>query len=119
MDDLNTTTVVVAIISALGVGGLGREIFAGVGRLMRGVSLREGDRKLDLAGERDRAVTARIEADGRAERSQRNTWRALAHAAALERLLIINGLEPQIPPSPVLEDTLGPSQLSEIKGGKA
>lgn len=120
--DSNVTTLVVAALGAGGIGAVLREVIAGVGKLTRGVSVKERDRKDDLAGERDRAlfreraaVQREDEANERLDAAERNRRRVEAAAAVMERIIILAGLAAQLPAPPVYEDTITPAHLREIQ----
>lgn len=108
------------LVAALGAGGLGailREIFAGIGKLARGVSLKESGRKDDLVAERDRAIARADHLERERDAENRNRRRTETYAAALLRIIVVNGYTGVLPAEPVIEDTITPAQLRQIKGG--
>jgi hypothetical protein len=113
--DINATTVLVAALGAGGLGAILREIFAGLGKLTRGVSLKESTRKIDLVSQRDDALRRASHLQDERDREERNRRRIEAYTARLERLLILAGLDGQLPAQPVLEDTITPARLRQIK----
>lgn len=120
--EINGTTVLVAALGSGGAGLMLREIILGIGKLTRGVSLKESTRKDDLVMARDRALARAAMAETREEaykddrdREERNRRRAEVRAARMERALILNGLEHEIPAEGIIEDTITPAQLRAIQ----
>jgi hypothetical protein len=112
---LSTDTWVTIIGSGGGVLIL-REILGGLARHRRGVALRERDRKRDLAVELQRAVLRADTAEDARDREVRNRRLVERRAAHMERTLILHGLDAAVPPEPVLEDTITPAQMRELRG---
>lgn len=122
--EINGTTVLVAALGSGGAGLMLREIILGIGKMTRGVAVKESTRKDDLVQARDhalaRAVAAELREDAHKEnfeREVRNRRRSDARAARMERVLILNGLESAIPAEGILEDTITPAQMREIQRG--
>lgn len=113
--EINATTVLVAAIGSGGLGAVARELFTGLSKLRRGFSLRESGRKDDIVQERDRALARAAMSEAREEayrddrdREERNRRRVEKKNAALERVLILNGLDHLVPDDDELEDTITP-----------
>lgn len=87
-----------------------RELFAGLGKLGRGVSGRVATRGAQLNEERDQA---RAES----ERWQRNWQATYVYTGRLEHKLAVNGIDFADVPPPVFEETITPAQLRAIKEG--
>lgn len=113
--ELNATTVLVAALGAGGLGAILRELFTGVARMARGVAVKESTRKNDLVSERDEALRRAGHLQRERDREERNRRRMEAHTAKLERIIIIAGLDAQLPQLPVLEDTITPAHLRQIE----
>lgn len=119
---INMTAVLVAVLGAGGLGAALRELFAGIGKLARGVSAKESTRKDDLVQARDNAIARADQAEEREDahkenltREERNRRRAERRAAHMEFELIRAGLADKIPQPEILEDTITPAQLRIIQ----
>jgi hypothetical protein len=92
-----------------GLGGLGaialffREIVAIVKMLRNGVAARESTRKSDIIAQRDDAVARAAASEARTDRERENRRLIEAHAARLQRQLILGGGEP--PEWPDIDET--------------
>lgn len=120
--ETNTTTLIVAALGAGGLGAILREIFSGIAKLTRGVALKESGRKEDIVADRDRALTRADQAEAReeeqrqrAEREYNNRRRTEQQAAQMQYALNSNGLGHLIPNRPVIEETLTPVELKQIR----
>lgn len=113
--ETNATTLLVAALGAGGLGAILREIFVGIGKLARGVSLKESSRKTDLVNERDEALRRAGHLQDERDREERNRRRVEAHTARLERIIILAGLDAQLPLPPELEDTITPARMRQTK----
>lgn len=111
----NATTLIVAALGAGGLGAVLREIFSGIGKIARGVSLKESTRRTDLVTERDDALRrVRVLTEER-DREERNRRRVENYSAHLQRIIILEGHDDQLPPRPELEDTITPARLREVQ----
>ena len=109
--DINSTTLIVAALGAGGLGAILREIFSGIGKIARGVSLKESTRKVDLVMERDDALRRARHSMNERDREERNRRAMENYAAYLQRIIILAGISEELPPLPDLEDTVTPAQL--------
>lgn len=109
--DINATTVIVAALGAGGLGAILREILTGAAKIARGVSLKESTRKIDLVTERDDALRRARYLSIERDREERNRRRVENYAAHLQRIIILEGLDQQLPARPELEDTITPERL--------
>ncbi len=120
---IDVTTVLVATVSGGGAAFILHEVFGGIGKLGRGVAGRLSKRTSDI-------VTARAEAEKRADRAEsgeakaqhlydverQNRRRVDNYAWQLEHLLAQNGITNTVA-QPVIEDTMTPAQMQEIRKG--
>ena len=113
--EINATTVLVAALGAGGIGAILREILSGIAKIARGVSLKESSRRVDLVTERDDALRRAGHLSDERDREESNRRIVQRHAAHLERIIIIAGLHEQLPPLPVLEDTITPARLRQTR----
>lgn len=100
-EDFNWIAFVTALGGASAIGLFFREIFNIFTLLRKGVSAKESKRRGDIVAQRDHAIQRAERAELRAEEAEnrvdaerenrRIVW---AHAARLERLLLLAGIEP-------------------------
>lgn len=113
--EINATTVLVAALGSGGLGAILREIVVGISKHARGISLKESTRKTDLVNERDDALRRAGYLQDERDREERNRRRIERYTARLERIIILAGLDAQIPSPPQLEDTITPAHMRQIK----
>lgn len=116
--EINATTVLVAVLGGGGLGAILREIISGIGKIARGVSLKESSRRVDLVTERDDALRRAGHLSDERDREGRNRRLLFLHTAHLESILIREGLRDKIPPTPKLEDAITPAHLRKAREAK-
>jgi hypothetical protein len=94
---MSNSDVVPVIVAALGSGGAGlflKDLIGSVGKLRRGVSARETQRRIDIIQQRDEAIVREDEQRARADASDIRARNAVELVARLRVQLLTNGIEP-------------------------